>query len=157
MSNQKPILEWDPYEMVQRELKYIRENPEEYQSYRGISDEKIIEDLYSGEFLQDMWEYLTDDLTEIMQRKNHRNYYKNKWYAEVNSFGWRNSDGSKTFTAETGQELLQEILPKTDCIFKIFRDSKSSLKIQNYHHDSPTGNEWYYIRPMTKKEVENPE
>jgi len=83
-----------------------------------------------------------------------RNYYKNKWVVSVKGFGWRNLDGLKAFTAENGQELLKEVLPKTDCTFIIFKDGKNGIKIQNFHHDSPIGNEWYYIRSMTRREVE---
>jgi len=101
------------------------------------------------------WECLIDFLTEVMKKKNYRNYYKDKWIVEVNGFGWRNLDGHKKVTAETGEELLREILPRCECTFKIFNDGCTGLKVQNFHHDSPTGNEWYYIRPMRIDEVGN--
>jgi len=102
-----------------------------------------------------MWDDFVENLTYVMKKKNYRNYYKDKWMADVRGFGWRCLDGYKRVTAETGKELLREILPKCDCTFKIFDDGRTGLKIQNFHHDSPTGNEWYYIRPMTINEVEH--
>jgi len=102
-----------------------------------------------------MWDDFVENLTYVMKKKNYRNYYKDKWMAEVRGFGWRGLDGYKRVTAETGEELLREILPKCACTFKIFDDGHTGLKIQNFHHDSPTGNEWYYIRPMTIAEVEH--
>lgn len=101
------------------------------------------------------WEDLVYHLTDIMKKKNYRNYYKDKWMVEVNNFGWRNLDGHKCVTAENGEELLRGILPNCDCAFKIFHNGITGLKIQNFHHDSPTGNEWYYIRPMTINEVDH--
>jgi len=47
----------------------------------------------------------------------------------------------------TGSKLLQEILPRTECTFKIFHRG-DHLEIHNAHHDSPImGNEKYYIYP----------
>ena len=88
------------------------------------------------------FEYMTEYLTEILNEINPDKI----WYAEVKNFGWRGSDGHKTFTAIDGKSFLQEILPKTECHFKIFRDG-DNLKIQNFHHDSPCGGEWYTIYP----------
>ena len=79
------------------------------------------------------------------------------WKVEVSNFGWRNQDGQKILRAENGLELLRGILPDTECTFRIYHDGRTGLKIQNFHHDSPTGNEWYYIYPMTLKEVEEEE
>ena len=93
-----------------------------------------------------------------MKQLNYRNYYDNYWYAEVANFGWRSQNGSKVFKASNGTELLSEVLPNTDCTFYIHRskDKRSNvIKIQNFHHDSPVGNEWYTIRPATYEEVED--
>jgi len=89
------------------------------------------------------WEELCNDLTELLtQMKNG----DSRWKARVENFGWRNLKGEKSFTAESGEELLKEILPDTDCRFRVYLDADSDvISIQNFHHDSPTGNEWYYI------------
>lgn len=122
-------------------------------------DEKVIVewdtyDMTEGQIDME-WDDLVEYLTELMKKKNYRNYYKDRWIVEVKNFGWRSLDGHKCVTAETGAELLRGILPDCDCTFKIFHNGRTGLKIQNFHHDSPVGNEWYYIRPMTIKEVEN--
>ena len=77
---------------------------------------------------------------------------------EVNNFGWRASDGQTDwFLYESPQKMLEKILPKTDCTFKIWlREDPfygKYLKIQNFHHDSPVGNEWYkvYTLPDTEE------
>jgi len=93
--------------------------------------------------LQDEWECMCESLTAIMKELNPYGY---AWRAEVTNFGWQELDGEKHFYAWTGEELLQEVLPDTDCIFFIYmRDGY--IAINNYHHDSPWGKEWYYVYP----------
>lgn len=96
-------------------------------------------------FVDEEWQDLIDDLTAIMNKKNPDGY----WYAEVSNFGWRGEKGSKFFHAEIGEYFLQKILPKTDCHFNI-HNFGNGFAIQNYHHDSPVGNEWYYVVPCAE-------
>ena len=149
----KQILEWDECEIADYEAKRLVED-----SDCDFTDEdKARENLYEDSFFwSDEWESFCDDLTYTMEEITKRNEYKDMWKASVEGFGWRNLDGEQTFQAETAAELLSAVLPKTDCTFKIFRE-RNKLKIQNWHHDSPMGNEFYYIQPMTKKEVEEDE
>jgi hypothetical protein len=91
------------------------------------------------------WEDVGYFLTELMNKKNPSGF----WKATVNNFGWRNLDGYKFFEAATGHELLQNILPDTECTFNI-ANFRNGILIQNYHHDSPTGNEKYYILPVAE-------
>jgi len=94
----------------------------------------------------DDFECLCDALTHYMQKLNE----SGKWAGRMSNFGWRRLNGFLTFEADNGRDFLQAILPKTDCSFRIFVDEKDGeIRIQNYHHDSPVGNEWYYIRPAT--------
>lgn len=103
------------------------------------------------------WDCLVDNLTDIMKKISSRNKNFGYWYMSVGNFGWRCLDGHASIRAENGAELLRKVLPDTPCTFKIFRmkDRRNPvLNIQNFHHDSPIGKEWYTIRPMTEKEVE---
>lgn len=153
----KPILDWDNNEIFEDEIKYKLEHKEESEC-EDCSDDEIREMVYSDfDLIQINWDSMTDHLTEIMESLNRNNHYKDKWIAEVNGFGWRNSVGFANITACNGTELLRGVLPDTECSFNIFKDGRNRIKIQNYHHDSPTGNEWYYIRPATKREVEGGE
>ena len=88
-------------------------------------------------------------LQEILQKKNKSTY----WYAEVKNFGWRKIDGHKFFEAQDSYQFLQKVLPECDCSFSIHNWGKNGLAIQNFHHDSPVGDEWYYIKPTTEKKV----
>ena len=102
------------------------------------------------------WDFMTEGLSEIMEKLTSRFAYKDRWVAEVSNFGWRGLDGHKYFKAENGSEFLRQVLPDTQCTFRIFK-SRGELRLQNFHHDSPMGKEWYSIRPLTKKEVEERE
>lgn len=148
----KPVLVWDEYEILKDQVDYVLDNPEEFPEYDGLDHDALWSRL-SETVLECEWDWLTDALTELMEAKNKRYKYPGYWYAEVNNFGWRGLDGHATIEAETGQELLRKVLPKTDCIFRIYHDGRG-IKIQNFHHDSPVGKEWYYIQPMNAKEVE---
>lgn len=138
----KELMAWDTCDIAEHETKYrieeANENGEEF------DEDEIRERAYSDSVLYESeWEYLIDYLTEIIKERNPSGH----WQAVVNNFGWRNQDGEKEFDATDGKTMLQAILPQTDCTFHVFRWGRKGLAIQNYHHNSPTGNEWYYLRP----------
>ncbi len=96
------------------------------------------------------WQDMLEDLDALMGEFND----SNEWVCRVENFGWRKTHGLKTFKAKRPDLLLREILPKTDNTFKIFRrrhkyeNAKCAINeivIQNWHHDSCTGDEHYYI------------
>lgn len=93
------------------------------------------------------WEDLLSELQLLLDKKNPGGH----WFAKVENFGWLNQSGTKEFETTDARDFLQSILPETDCTFKIF-EYEDGLAIQNYHHDSPTGNEWYYITPRKDTE-----
>ena len=146
----KQILEWNTCKILDREVKELLKNLDCDFKNEDDARKSFIEDSW---YWTEQWNFLCEELTEIMQTITAKNKYTDKWITTVQGFGWKNIDGEKTFNAENGKELLQAILPKTDCTFQIFKE-RNKLKIRNWHHDSPTGNEYYYIKPMTAKEVE---
>jgi len=102
------------------------------------------QDLYTME-----WEYLIEYLTELMAGRNPGG----AWECNAKNFGWRSLDGYKYFAAETGADFLSAILPKTDCTFKIFDfQNGEGFAVQNWHHDSPMGREWYYVMPDKREQ-----
>ena len=113
--------------------------------------EKIQERIYQdSNFFEWEWECLTEDLSALMNEINQSEY----WYTSVENFGWRRQNGHQVFEASNGTELLQKVLPKCECSFKIYKRD-NTIVINNAHHDSPTWAEWYYIRPATEEEIEN--
>ena len=83
------------------------------------------------------WEVLLWELDGLLENKG--NDYG--WKCSVKNFGWRNLSGYSKFQFKNGLDFLQKVLPRTDCNFTIYDDGKG-FKMQNAHHDSPTGNEW---------------
>lgn len=81
-------------------------------------------------------------LEDLMNKKN-KDFY---WKVSVVNFGWRKLSGENYFKVRTPLELLREVLPKTECCYKIYNFRKGML-ITNSHHDSPCGFEKYYVRP----------
>ena len=128
----------------------------------GYYDEST---LYEEKHTPEDWEYddmatqCYDAVTDWIEKQKSKYFY-----AWINDFGWRNASGHKVFKAETGQQLLRNILPQADCTFYIYEPKKEDkdndkmdegfiLRVLNYHHDSPTG-ETYYIRLATEEEIE---
>jgi len=140
----KLLVKYDEAEALESELEYRKEERKEELEAGELTQEELEHIVYAGDSLDFYWEDVKGLLDEILAKKNKEGY----WKATVNNFGWRNLDGLKYFVADNATDFLQEILPKTDCTFKIFNYGKG-LAIQNYHHDSPMGNEWYYIRPIS--------
>lgn len=145
--NDLPALTWDTCELAMHQAKYLRsEDP-------NLSDDEAFQMACEDQDLHGMaWDDLVHQLTVIMTRIREFD----EWIVEVSNFGWRNQNGQKQFQAVDGATLLREILPKTDCTFKIF-DRGDHIQIQNSHHDSPMGNEWYTIRPWEDEDSEEEE
>ena len=101
------------------------------------------------------WDMFTEDLTSDLNRI----FPKGEVACKVECFGWRGCDGfQETFGFNNGHEFLNKILPDGECTFKIHERKDSTyghhLAIQNFHHDSPVGKEWYYvIRPKYANQV----
>ena len=134
-----PYLVWDTHKILTMHAKHLIEIGEAEHEEEGFH--KACADPY---LLNDEWECLTHALTDKLNEINP----DGNWHAEAKNFGWLKLSGDKDFNAESGKTFLFEILPKTDCTFRIYTDEKDTIKIQNFHHDSPVGNEWYRITPL---------
>lgn len=153
-------LRWDVCDLVENQVKYLVEE-------EGISEEEAQTAVNNdADFFSLEWEFFLDGLQELLNRVNPN---KHGWFVQVKNFGWRERSGHKYFRAETAAEFLNNILPETDCTFNIFLEARSpelmkvwpkenqhEIRIQNFHHDSPYGKEWYYvevIRPPEEGDV----
>lgn len=92
----------------------------------------------------DDWQSFVEQLTDLMEGHKY-------WGVEVLNFGWMKKHGYKTVETSRGAVLLDEIMPKTECTFKIYA-YKNGFALRNWHHDSPTGNEWYIIQRRDSRE-----
>ena len=134
----KQLTQWDTADIIQAQVEFLKTTGDypdktDAELYRFAAEDP---DLFARE-----WNDLCAYLTELMQRNPH-----NDWRTEVHHFGWRSLNGYKIFSATTGKDLLRQVLPDTDCTFRVYRYGKG-LAINNAHHDSPYWAEWYYILP----------
>lgn len=100
---------------------------------------------FGAEYYEEDYDCMLDDLTSMMRKINKGG----QWHCTVENFGWQSRNGWLNVIATDGSTLLRRILPNTDCSFKIFVMGKGFgryFRIQNFHHDSPVGNEWYEVR-----------
>ena len=100
----------------------------------------IVSDNY--ELFSNEWDYFTETLTELLKKKAHDG---NAWRVIAKATGWLKRDGYKYTLADTATELLQAILPDTDCTISVY-NYENGYQIQASHHDAPMG-ESYYITP----------
>lgn len=149
---QKPVLTWLPNEIAEDEARSRVEMAlDQEDEPAGLStaefDERVQDELsevyLSSDYLESEWESLCEELTCLM---NEVNPDENLWYVQMDNFGWRKLSGAKTFRASSGTELLREVLPQTDCYFKIYHPD-GHIAINNAHHDSPCWKEMYHIYP----------
>lgn len=134
----KPVLSWYPPDLIDAEKNYLIEE-------EGYSEEDAESEIYNGGygFLEMEWESFTEEVHFLLKKANPD---EREWKATVKNFGWQNQDGYNFFNATSAIEWLRKILPDTECYFRIYYDEETRLiEIQNFHHDSPSGNEWYEI------------
>ena len=147
----KLILSWDTLDIAEHQVEFLVEQFEEEEGREPTDDERdqMFQDSCGDSDVYDMeWECEMDYLTEVMNEISKIGV----WSVEVEGFGWQGLSGQKRFEAETGEELIQSILPNTDCNFWIYArvddNGNKYLAINNTHHDSPMrGKEWYYVYP----------
>jgi hypothetical protein len=142
VEEEKPYIIWDTCRIAEQgaidRVERAKDDGEELDFDKAFDEACADSDLYDLE-----WEWTIESLEEVMKE-----YDKGSgaWYATVENFGWRCVSGQHEFKADNGKDFLHEILPKCDCTFKIFK-REGHIAIQNFHHDSCSGNEWYYIYP----------
>jgi len=88
-------------------------------------------------------------LQELLDKKNPTGF----WKARVVNFGWRRLSGFKCFQSRSSEDFLGNVLPATDCRYRIYNFC-NGVALQNFHHDSPVGNEWYYVVPVAESTYE---
>ena len=150
MSVGKKVLSWDTRQIVQYLADSLIESDEftdEDEAFQAACED---EDIVSLEWESLCWEFgkLLSNVDTI-------------WHIEVSNFGWRALNGDKVLhldgkdNREIGQGALQEILPETNCTFHVHEHGENGgLAIQNFHHDSPYGREWYYLTPASDAQCE---
>ena len=144
------LTEWDTCQLIEGDVESRLADWELYYQDQ-CPDEDTVRNDVAGDADQHQWWWqdFCENLTELLNARNEDGH----WYASVTNFGWRSLNGKKCFTAENGQEFLSQILPRTDCTFNVFAYGEDGVAIQNFHHDSPVGREWYHVIPAVMCEI----
>lgn len=108
----------------------------------------IVNDNY--ELFTNEWDYFTETLTELLEKKAHNG---NAWRVIGKELGWRKLNGYKYTLADTATELLRALLPETNCTISVY-NYKNGYRLQVSHHDAPTG-ETYLVAPCALSTYEN--
>ncbi|MEK6832697.1 MAG: hypothetical protein AABY32_01505 [Nanoarchaeota archaeon] len=131
--------EWNEFDIIQNQAKFLmeEENIDEKKAFDITCEDP---DLISFE-----WDSFLDMVTEELKEMNPGG----DWACNVKGFGWRKLDGHTYFNAKDAKEFFSKILPDCECrfIMNIFPCEKT-ISINNFHHDSPYGEEWYYLEPV---------
>jgi len=111
-----------------------------------IRDEVSRDQFIFDQAFDDLNEDLTQTLRDLTKTQDGETMY---FKVNVSGFGWQKLTGYKYMKVQDGKELLRETLPDTQCIYLIFKVKHGKkLAMQNFHHDSSTGSEWYVITPI---------
>ena len=144
---QPQSLKWDESEILEEQARFLQEVAREEGDRITLSVARDLALRDQDHFLEE-WESLCENLTKWMEEINPNS---DEWNISGENLGWRRAKGSKQLQAKTGKELLQGILPKTDCTFTIYRwPNERKLKIVNSHHDAI--GEIYWIKPAKFEE-----
>lgn len=125
----QPDLIWDEYRIIQSHADSLIETSP------ALTQEEAFKLAEAETDMEEEWKTMCESLTCLMLSVNPTD----SWKADGFDLGWQKRRGYKFFHAKTGKDLLREILPNTDCTFKVFKNENNTLTIFNYHHDSPTG------------------
>ena len=149
-------LTWDTLEITQAQAEFLQES-------EGLGEQEAFDSACEDPDLLDLeWDDLCENLTAEMKRLNPGGV----WTATVDNFGWMHQSGCMPEKRlETGQQLLQAVLPNTPCTFTIrqetfgqgrnsmgrFTPNRVGFCINNAHHDAPMGGEIYNIIPVLEE------
>ena len=139
---ERPTLVWDTHSILQQQANALAllEQGEAANGAQTFDLACADPDPFTFE-----WEGLIDALTAVIAEMNPAG----DWRAWVHDFGWRRLCGESFFFARDGQTFLRELLPRTACLFNLYVDpSPPAIRLQNFHHDSPYGDEWYRVMPI---------
>lgn len=147
MSDESKLLcSWYPPDIVDHEVKYHVEEDDALEDGRFKDEDAVRQWVWEDhELFRHQWEYFQEHLTEVMKE---RGLDEVALLVHGYRMTWQNLSGHKVIHAETGEELLKEILPDTECYVWVYEGGDDTLDMKVSHHDSPTG-ELYTIQDVS--------
>ena len=147
MKTKNLVGSYDESEIYNGQVAYLMESEtceETKELYTREEAEKEVEgDIYIYDEAADNLYYNMEE-TKAMAKNNEF------WLVEGTNMGWQNRSGYKYVKTDNAKELLQAILPDTNCTIYVYEHYKG-FKIKISHHDSPMG-EWYIVKPIKEAE-----
>ena len=141
---EKPLLEWNTYADKADIEDYLENYNEQLPENEHIGFDKAQELLDSdADYWQVRWDDFADRLTEEMKKQIY-------WRDDASNLGWLHRSGYKVFKAEDGKQLLEQISPKAECSYEVYKH-RDGFEIKISHHDAPTG-ETHLVKPLTDRE-----
>jgi hypothetical protein len=139
------LTEYDEYDVWKTHLEEYGEEPDTYTLMDNV------------DVMRDNVHDKTKDAMYLISQ--HEPWY---WLAIGKNMSWRHLSGYKWIECKdysnTGRDLLDGILPNTDCTYKLSTciinfhgNPRGALFMTNSHHDAPRGEE-YLIIPLTAEE-----
>ena len=159
---------YDVCDIAEAEIQYRLEESDEVKARlvaaagpdgRAAVEAAVRDEVYADSMVfEQAFDDLCEDLTEEIRRLTHSQtapghidvpmYFR----LEMNNFGWRELNGHKYVRVMSGRELIAAILPNCECTYRFFKVKHGGkLVMQNSHHDSPVGREFYIILPISER------
>jgi hypothetical protein len=128
------FVSWDTYEITKGNAEFLQDEDKELSEEEAFSLACGDSDLFAWE-----WDHIECEITLWLKERDYPSLL-----VEGHSMGWRGQSGClEILDCSTSQKFLS-FLPKSDCTFTIYEVDKSTLRVENSHHDAPTG-EGYLI------------
>ena len=123
---------WDTLEIIENQATFLREEDKELSEEDAFSLAGEDSSLFEWE-----WHDLECAITSWLKERDFPSLL-----VEGYRMGWRSQDGIlEILICDTSDKFLS-FLPKTDCTFTIYEVDDSTLRVENSHHDAPTGEEY---------------
>lgn len=143
----KTLASWMRHEMATYEAQFRIDELGVIEDGTYADEDEVISSIYEDhDFWQNEYDHILDRLTEVLSEIE---FSEGPILVRAYNVGWQNLSGAKLVWAETGKELLEKILPDTDCQWELKDTAKEGeYMMAVYHHDSPTG-EFYYLKDVS--------
>jgi hypothetical protein len=140
--------EWENWTATEEQISFSNWVNREDTRLHDRVEEALREDVYQdSDIFEWAWEDVYNDLGDLMTEvRKATGKEGSRWLVSGENLGWLHRSGYKFIATEDAKQLLQEILPDTECTFKIYSRG-DHIYMWNAHHDAPTG-ESYYIYPV---------
>lgn len=153
----KIIASYNECEIVDIEVKYRLENKEEFDYDDDVSEDKIREDVWND---PTVFDNAYNDMTYYIGEAFKKKFKTLCTKVEGTNLDWRNSSGYKyicldqQFESEAiGWHLIDQIKPNISDFTLECRNYDKGLHITIYHHDCPTGSQ-FYLTPCARSTYE---